>query len=417
MPKYSIIIPTYNGMPYLKSCINTIINQQYDDYELIISNNHSTDNTPEYLESIKNNEKIMIISPPQQLSMAEHWEWALQFASGEWQIFVGSDDGLQPYFFTLADKLTAIAEKKHLKAIMSERAYYFWEGCEEIYGAFRVSYTARYYYKTKKCIRELKKSLFIKNKAYFDLPEMYTTALFHKDIIEKAKKVQNGKVFITHPQDANLAALFCILEKKYLYSYVPLGWVGSSVKSAGYATTIGTKDSVNDNMLQVKEYYDKYQKSIENSKLCVSANTGYYLLFNNHTCLWNAVILVNEIMKNKHYSFVSKKITAYKIVSLIIQELDFNNITKFDSCALIDLIKRNKLNVYFLSFFIIIEKFNQNIIRKKYILNNYFDIIVNKLFSISISQYITENDISFENANIMIMNLVDKKILKFLKRQ
>ena len=245
---------------------------------------------------------------------------------------------------------------------------------------------------------------------------MYTTAFFHKDIIEKAKSLQNGKIFITHPQDANLAALCCILEKKYLYSYVPLGWVGSSVKSAGYATTIGTRDSVNDDMMQLKEYYDKYQKSIEESNLCVSDNTGYYLLFNTHTCFWNAVVLVNDMIRNRKFSFISKKTTAYKIVSVIIQELDFNKITKFDSCALTELIKRNKLNVYFLALFIILEKFNQIIIRKKDICRKYIDMIISKLFSISMSQYITNEDISLENANLMITNLVDKEIQKFLKR-
>ena len=41
MPKYSIIIPCYNGMPYVKSCVDSIINQNYTDYELIISEDHS----------------------------------------------------------------------------------------------------------------------------------------------------------------------------------------------------------------------------------------------------------------------------------------------------------------------------------------------------------------------------------------
>jgi glycosyltransferase involved in cell wall biosynthesis len=35
--KYKIIIPTHNTPKYLPACINTVINQDYNDYELIIS--------------------------------------------------------------------------------------------------------------------------------------------------------------------------------------------------------------------------------------------------------------------------------------------------------------------------------------------------------------------------------------------
>ena len=52
IPKYSIIIPTYNGVQYLPTCIETIISQDYKDYELIISDDHSTDGTKEFLEML-----------------------------------------------------------------------------------------------------------------------------------------------------------------------------------------------------------------------------------------------------------------------------------------------------------------------------------------------------------------------------
>ena len=96
--KYSIIIPVRNGIQYLPSCINTILVQKYSNYELIISNDHSTDGTKEYLDTLSNNKNIKIIEPAEPLSMTEHWEWALSHATGEWQIFVGQDDGLQHYF-------------------------------------------------------------------------------------------------------------------------------------------------------------------------------------------------------------------------------------------------------------------------------------------------------------------------------
>ena len=56
--KYSIIIPVHNGLKYLPTCIETIINQDYDNYELIISDDNSTDGTKEFLNSLKSTKKV-----------------------------------------------------------------------------------------------------------------------------------------------------------------------------------------------------------------------------------------------------------------------------------------------------------------------------------------------------------------------
>lgn len=234
-PKYSIIIPTRNGAQYLASCINTIISQNYDNYELVISDDHSEDETKEILSKI-NRKNVIVLEPPHNLSMSEHWEWALSHATGEWCMFVGQDDGLQPYFFNLADSLVAIADKKKILTIMSKRAYYFWPGCESVYGNVMIDYHAQKYYNVLnwKYMAALALTGFV---SYFDLPQMYTTSLFKKELIADVKKKQGGVLFTTHPQDANLAAIACSVESRYLMSYIPLGWVGSSPKSAGMAIT------------------------------------------------------------------------------------------------------------------------------------------------------------------------------------
>lgn len=48
--KISIIIPAYNVEAYIEKCINSVINQTYDDIEVIIINDGSTDNTAEIIE-------------------------------------------------------------------------------------------------------------------------------------------------------------------------------------------------------------------------------------------------------------------------------------------------------------------------------------------------------------------------------
>ena len=231
--KFSIVIPVYNGVEYLPECINSIINQNYFDYEIIISNDHSTDTTAKYLSKL-NHPNIFIIMPPKGLSMTEHWEFALSHANGEWQMFLGQDDALQSYFFKLANHLTYLADKKNINLISSERAYFFWPGT--VFRDLSVSYIAYNKITVKNCKFETIKTL-LGLKSYFDLPHMYTTSIFNKKVINEAKKIQNGILFVTHPQDANLAAIGCSLEKYYINSKIPLSWVGTSPKSAGMAIT------------------------------------------------------------------------------------------------------------------------------------------------------------------------------------
>ena len=224
--KYSIVVPVHNAVRYLPACVDSVVRQDFEDYELIVSDDHSSDGTSEYLNRLVHR-NVVVIHTPQRLSMAEHFEWALGHARGDWLAFVGGDDGLQPYFFALAERLTRMAEEKHVRSITSERAYFFWPGCERLYGQSAVSYRA-----VDRCriLGTAWQSILalVSFGTYFDLPQMYTTSLFHRSLIAEARKRQGGKLLSTVPADANLAAIACNLERKFVKSSIPLGWVGTS---------------------------------------------------------------------------------------------------------------------------------------------------------------------------------------------
>ena len=50
MPKISVIIPNYNHSLYLKDRIDSVLNQSFQDFELIILDDYSTDNSREVIE-------------------------------------------------------------------------------------------------------------------------------------------------------------------------------------------------------------------------------------------------------------------------------------------------------------------------------------------------------------------------------
>ena len=54
MTKYSILIPVYNGAKYIEKCLNSVLDQSYEDYEVILVNDGSTDNTKEIAKGFTN---------------------------------------------------------------------------------------------------------------------------------------------------------------------------------------------------------------------------------------------------------------------------------------------------------------------------------------------------------------------------
>ena len=54
MPLISVVMPTYNQIEYLKKSIQSVIDQSYKNWEIIVVDNESTDGTYAYLKSVEN---------------------------------------------------------------------------------------------------------------------------------------------------------------------------------------------------------------------------------------------------------------------------------------------------------------------------------------------------------------------------
>jgi glycosyltransferase involved in cell wall biosynthesis len=230
-PKYSIIIPTRNSLIYLKDCIDSVLSQDFTDYELIVSDNHSADGTYDYVASIKQ-DNIRLIKPKQPLAMTDHWEWALGHAVGEWIVILGADDGVMPYFFQLSEFLTCKAKKRNIKVINSVRAYFFWDGCQTIHRNKSIIYSGWADYVIKHTKFEMLNAT-IGTSNYINLPQMYTTSIVHTSVVREVKDRNNGVFYTALIPDANGVANICALENRYIESLIPLAWVGSSPKSNG----------------------------------------------------------------------------------------------------------------------------------------------------------------------------------------
>lgn len=104
MNKFSIILPVRNGGEYVKTCVNSILSQTNQDFNLIILDNCSTDGTREWITSLQS-EKIIIYPSDKSLSIEENWGRITAVSKNEFITLIGHDDILHPDFLENINRL------------------------------------------------------------------------------------------------------------------------------------------------------------------------------------------------------------------------------------------------------------------------------------------------------------------------
>lgn len=94
MPKISVIIPNYNHALYLPQRIDSVLNQTYRDFEVIILDDCSTDNSRSVIESYRANNRIshIVYNELNGGSVFKQWDKGIQLAAGEYVWIAESDD-------------------------------------------------------------------------------------------------------------------------------------------------------------------------------------------------------------------------------------------------------------------------------------------------------------------------------------
>lgn len=98
-PIISIIVPVYNAQNYIEKCINSILNQDMENYEVIVINDNSTDSTAEILKKYAKDKKIVLINNEENLGAGESRNKGILFARGKYIGFVDNDDWVEPDYF------------------------------------------------------------------------------------------------------------------------------------------------------------------------------------------------------------------------------------------------------------------------------------------------------------------------------
>ena len=93
--KLSIGVPTYNGEAYIRQALQSILDQSFTDYELIVCDDCSIDHTREMVEAF-HDPRLRLVTNPQRLGLVGNWNRCLALSSGQYVQIFHQDDVMQP---------------------------------------------------------------------------------------------------------------------------------------------------------------------------------------------------------------------------------------------------------------------------------------------------------------------------------
>jgi glycosyltransferase involved in cell wall biosynthesis/SAM-dependent methyltransferase len=98
-PQISVCVPTFNGAAYLQDCLDSILAQTFQDFEVVVIDDCSTDNTVEIAESyVRRDTRFRLLRNPKNLGMrgVPNYNRCLSEAAADWIKFVFQDDTIAP---------------------------------------------------------------------------------------------------------------------------------------------------------------------------------------------------------------------------------------------------------------------------------------------------------------------------------
>ena len=111
--KFSLVIPTRNRLDLLKFAVTSVLKQGYKDWELIISDNASSEDIEGYVRSI-NDPRIKYSRSEEHLSITESWNRCVDLSTGDYVIMIGDDDILLKNHFQIMHNLLEKYERPDL---------------------------------------------------------------------------------------------------------------------------------------------------------------------------------------------------------------------------------------------------------------------------------------------------------------
>ncbi len=236
--KFTVIIPVKNRANYLYHTLQTCTIQEYQNFQVIVSDDGSTDNLKEVvLEAARKDPRIKYVSPNNGLGvgMRDNFEYALSLVKEGYVIALGGDDGLLPHSIS---KMARILEETQQSVISWPAPTYIYPGAGietgqlilyTNFGRLKQGHTIL---QTKDFLERQAINLSYASDLYS--PMFYVKGAVSIDLINKVKARSSENRFYVCPTPDGYSGIVIAGEiETYAYSFEPLSIFGLSSSSQG----------------------------------------------------------------------------------------------------------------------------------------------------------------------------------------
>lgn len=232
---FSIIIPAYNSAKTISETLNSILNQTYQDFEVLVMDGNSSDNTIEIVKKHQTNSSKLDFVSEKDNGVYDAMNKGIKLAKGDYLYFMGSDDVFLD-FSTLQNVFNAIS------------------GEDIVYGNVKFKHSGK--------IHSGKSSL---DKLLYDGVSICHQALFYKKSVFETIGDYNEKYFIHADHEFNIRCFeYDNFKIKYINQVIAIfneqGLSGIETNSDGYFQDLTRKKLENlDYFYKIKKERDFYK--------------------------------------------------------------------------------------------------------------------------------------------------------------
>lgn len=269
-PLVSVCIPAYNNAAYIKETIDSILNQTYQNIELIIADDQSKDNTVEVIKSIKD-DRIRLYENEKNLGMSGNWNHCLKLCQGEFIKLICADDMLAKD--AIEKEAKALIENPEVVMAESDTRFV------DLNGKFKGTYR-RYHTKGITDGKKIARAGFF-SQNYFGAP---LANMFRRSVLDKVHGFDTNYYYIL---DYDLWIRIACLGKVYII-HEPLNFFRvRNDSNTGEVMAGGKKEAY---VSEHRYLVEKYAKELHMSKLEIElsvlirrlrnfAGSGYLKIF------------------------------------------------------------------------------------------------------------------------------------------
>jgi len=231
-PLFTVIIPTKDRAEYLRHTLRTCSNQEYENLEIIVSDDGSSDNTEAVvLDAARKDSRITYITPG-SVGMRDNFEFALDHVKPGYLIALGGDDGILPYGIS---RMWRALEETGKDILTWGTPIFTYPAARSAKGQLRFHRPGKS--KILRSSEYLERQ--VKNLNYvhdFESPMFYIKGVVATRLIEQVRsRTKDGRFYVCPTPDGFSGVVLAGEVEQYAFSGMPLTIAGASPTSQGMA--------------------------------------------------------------------------------------------------------------------------------------------------------------------------------------